>query len=54
MKEFRQEPTAEGLLAEKEAHETEQVIKDYKNAVNNFINPARAGIGLPKKIVDKY
>ena len=45
----RQKFTQEGLRAEKEAKEHEQVIKDFQYAIKYFLNPARKAIGLNSK-----
>jgi len=50
----KQKPTKEGLKAEMEAKKDKQVITDYKHIMKNFINPARAGVGLHRKNVDEY
>ena len=49
---YRQKPNKEGLKAELQAKKDAQVIADYKKAMKDFINPARAGIGMSiKKLI---
>ena len=45
----RQKFTQEGLRAEKEAKEHEQIIKDFQYAMKYFLNPVRREIGLNSK-----